>query len=134
MRIYWIFCVISSNFGIMGVKSETQNFSCRQLKCHNSTPKVSPKFLGRVIKCRRISNVISSRLQVTRLFSRVPASRVFFLGKHTPNGGYGTRTSNPNLTFTRTLYVPGIKRKIRLRTVYVLFFSKSHPYPYDIRT
>ena len=34
---------------------------------------------------------------------------------HAPNGGYanGPYPSNPNLTFTRTLYVPEIKRKIR---------------------
>ena len=57
-----IFCVISRNFGIMVVKiknSEFQNFLCRQLNCHNSTYKVSPIFLGRVLKCRRISNVIT---------------------------------------------------------------------------
>ena len=39
------FRVIPMNYGIMGVKSGTQNFSCRQLNCHNSTYPGSPKFV-----------------------------------------------------------------------------------------
>ena len=39
------FRVIPMTFGIMEVKSGTQNFSCRQLNCHNSTYTGSPKFV-----------------------------------------------------------------------------------------
>ena len=40
--------------GEIGYKFKKLVFSCRQVKCINSTTKLSAKSLGRVLKCRRI--------------------------------------------------------------------------------